>query len=141
MIILDTNIVSELMRIQPNSQVIKWLDQLNALDVFITSVTIAEIAYGIEVLPDSSKKNKLKFLFENAITKAFKQRICFFDEKAATLYGTLMGHRKNLGKPMSIPDGQIASITQVHQAFLATRNVKDFEYLDIKIINPFDFFD
>ncbi len=138
MIILNTNIILELMKAEPDRKVINWINECNPLELYLSSITIAEIYYGISVLPDGVRKNKLQFYFENSIQNSFKQRILSFNQESAILYGVLMVHRKTLGKPMSVPDGQIASISKTHQAFLATRNVKDFEDIDLKIINPFE---
>lgn len=138
MIILDTNVISELMKASPMLKVISWLDLQEATQLFITSITVAEISYGLSVLPDGNRKRLIEDAFNKSLNEAFKHRILSFDENAAHSYGNIMGHRKLLGRPMSIPDGQIAAIVLAHNFSIATRNVRDFEECGIGIINPFD---
>jgi len=137
MILLDTNIISELMKPLPSSQVITWLDQQNTTSLFITTITIAEIAYGIHVLPQSNRRSFLEDAFNKAINESFKHRILIFDAIAAHIYGKIMSHRKQLGRPLSVLDGQIAAIASANQATLATRNSHDFIECNIDLINPF----
>lgn len=138
MIILDTNIISELMKTAPNQQVISWLDRQDAMTLFTTSVTIAEIIYGLDVLPEGKRRDYLETAFSQVLNDAFKHRILTFDEPAALVYGKLMGSRKRSGHPLSLLDGQIASIAKNHQMALATRNTRDFLHCDLTLINPFD---
>src|SRR5690348_236556 len=138
MIIIDTNVISELMKPSPLSTVVSWLNNQDATQLFITTITIAEISYGISVLPDGQRRRFIENSFNKALNEAFKHRILSFDENAAHSYGKIMGHRKMLGHPMSIPDGQIAAIALTHHFSLATRNVRDFTDCEVEIINPFD---
>lgn len=137
MIVLDTNVISELMKAAPDPRVITWIDQQEAMTLFITSITIAEITYGLSVLPESKRRIFLKEAFEQVLTGAFKHRILIFDEAAAHCYGQLMGHRKRLSQPLPVLDGQIAAITKVNQMSLATRNTRDFSDCELTLINPF----
>lgn len=141
MIILDTNILSEMMKQTPDSQVIQWLDRQNPLQLFITTISIAEIGYGLHALPAGNRRNALDNAldnaFENVVKEAFTQRILEFNQAAAWSYGQLMSQRKTLGKPLSILDGQIAAIAYTHQFAVATRNVKDFTDCNLVLINPF----
>lgn len=137
MIVIDTNIISELMKPTPMPSVIDWIDSQDTADIFITTITIAEISYGITVLPEGNRKINLEDAFSKTLNEAFKHRVLSFDEAAAHCYGNLMGHRKLLGRPMSIPDGQIAAIAISHHFSLATRNVRDFANCELEIINPF----
>ena len=138
MIILDTNIVSELMKVSPEQQVVSWMDEQDAMTLFITSITVAEISYGLSALVVSKRRNYLEDAFEHLLVEGFMHRILDFDQSAAHMYGHLMAHRKNLGRPFSIPDGQIAAITRVKQMSLATRNTCDFLDCDLTLINPFE---
>lgn len=115
-----------------------WIDQQDALSLFTTSITIAEIMYGLSVLPDTRRRTLLKEAFERVLTSAFKHRILFFDEAAAHFYGQLMGHRKTIGHLLSVLDGQIAAITRVNQMSLATRNTRDLSDCELTLINPFE---
>lgn len=138
MILLDTNIISEMMKQSPNPEVLSWLDDQEVTQTFVTSITIAEISYGINVLPEGVRRQLLEDAFNKAIKTAFKHRILFFDETAAHHYGKLMSHRKQLGRPLSILDGQIASIALTHGAALATRNIRDFSHCELDLLNPFE---
>jgi predicted nucleic acid-binding protein len=138
MIVIDTNVISELMKPSPQLSVVKWLDKQDVMQLFVSTITIAEISYGISVLPDGQRKRSIEDSFNKALNEAFKHRILSFDENAAHSYGKIMGHRKMLGRPMSIPDGQIAAIALTHNFSIATRNVRDFMDCEVGIINPFD---
>lgn len=137
MILLDTNIISELMKPVPAAKVMYWLDKEEVTELFISTITIAEIAYGINALAKGRRKQSLEDAFYKAINESFKHRHLYFDENAAHAYGKLMAKRKEQGKPLSILDGQIAAIATVHGAAIATRNVKDFSNLNLELINPF----
>jgi len=137
-IVLDTNIISEVMRPQPNPAVLAWLNRQDSTHLFITSVSIAEIGYGLRVLADGQRRRTLLSRFEQFIAQGFEYRILGFDKPAAEAYAEIMGYRKEMGCPMSFPDGQIAAITRINHFKLATRNIKDFERCGIDLINPFE---
>ena len=137
MIILDTNIISELMKASPSVKVINWLDKQDVTQLYITSITLAEISYGINALPEGARRKGLENAFNKAIHDAFSRRICHFTDSAALQYGKIMAHRKKIGKPLSILDGQIAAITFTHTAKLATRNLNDFLECELDLVNPF----
>ena len=138
MIILDTNIISELMKTSPNQHVIAWLDQQDPMTLFTTSISIAEIIYGLDVLPTGKRRDYLEVAFNQVLIDAFKHRILMFDEHAAHVYGKLMGRRKITGRPLSVLDGQIAAIAKTNQMSLATRNTRDFFDCELNVIDPFD---
>lgn len=138
MMILDTNIISEMMKANPAINLIKWLDEQEVMQLFITTITIAEITYGLHVLPKGNRRSILENAFNNAVMEAFKHRILSFDVHAAYHYGKLMSQRKTLGRPLSLPDGQIASIAGVHDAVIVTRNTRDFINCELELINPFE---
>lgn len=137
MILLDTNIISEMMKATPSANVSEWLDQQPVAEVFITTITIAEITYGLQALPNGNRRTVLSDAFDKTVIEAFKHRILSFDEQAAHLYGEIMSRRKSLGQPLSILDGQIAAIARAHRLKLATRNVRDFGECGLELINPF----
>ncbi len=137
MIILDTNILSEMMRPQPNQQVIQWLNQQPSTELFISSISIAEIEYGLYIMPQGKRKQQLQVRFNQFIERAFQYRVVNFDDKAAKIYGKVMGEGRRNGHPMSVPDGQIAAMALSHQAMIATRNTKDFDTCGAVLINPF----
>lgn len=138
MIILDTNVISELMKEAPATAVLRWIDRQEVVQLFITTITIAEIMYGINALPNGKRKLQINDAFANVLQEGFKHRILSFDETAAHQYGLLMGHRKELGRPLSILDGQIAAIARAERAALATRNGRDFIECDVELMNPFE---
>ncbi len=138
MIILDTNVVSELTKSLPDHQVKKWFGGQPLAQLFITSITIAEISYGLHRLPEGKRRAALEAAFNVSVVEAFKYRILSFDETAAHLYGEIMVHRKQLGRPLDVADGQIAAITLSKKATLVTRNVKDFANCGLELINPFE---
>lgn len=137
MILLDTNVVSEVMKVRPAESVLAWLDAQDSNRLYVSAVTIGEIAYGLRLLPDGKRRSELRERFERFVALAFDQRILAYDESAARVYGELMGERKELGRPMSLPDGQIAAIARRNHLAIATRNVADFENCGVDIVNPF----
>ena len=138
MTLVDTNIISEMMRSIPSEHVMTWMRQQNSQSLFISTVSIAEISYGLNALPNSHRRAQLEKSFEQCLHLAFSHRILYFDLDAAYQYGQLMAKRKAEGHPLSVPDGQIAAIAISKNLSLATRNVRDFVYCDLTIINPFD---
>ncbi len=137
MIILDTNIVSEFMTAKPQASVLQWLDEQVPTTLYISTITIAEIGYGLRSMPSGKRQRLLSDAFERLLNLVFGTRILSFDDNAARCYGQIMGQRKALGRPMSICDGQIAAIAQATHFLVATRNTKDFEQCGIALINPF----
>ena len=138
MMLLDTNILSEMMRPRPDARVILWLNQQDSQNLFISSISIAEISYGLYVLPHGKRRQQLQVRFEQFVSQAFQFRQLDFDERAAYIYGNVMGEAKLAGHPMSILDGQIAAIALTHGFTVATRNIKDFKYSGVMLINPFE---
>jgi len=138
MILLDTNVVSEAMKTRPAEAVVAWLNGQDSDKLFISAVTIGEIAYGLRVLPDGRRRTAIRERFERFVKLAFGQRVLNYDDAAARIYGELMGERKELGFPMSVPDGQIAAIARCNHTAVATRNIPDFQHCGIEVINPFE---
>jgi len=139
MILLDTNVVSEVMKTRPAEAVVAWLNGQDSEKLYVSAVTIGEIAYGLRILPDGKRQSGLRERFERFVALAFDQHVLAYDEFAARIYGELMGDRKELGLPMSVPDGQIAAIARLNHLAVATRNVLDFKNCGIEVINPFTF--
>ena len=137
MIILDTNIVSEFMTSPPASQVLDWLNSQDVTSLYLSTITVAEIGYGLRAMPEGKRRKLLSERFEQFVDEAFTQRVLSFDESAARIYGEVMCHRKEIGRPMSNLDGQIAAVARSRGFCLATRNTKDFEHCQIELINPF----
>lgn len=136
MILLDTNVISEMMRPAPDSGVIRWLNNANSGQLHVSTISIAEILYGLNLLPAGHRRQALETRFELFLGQAFAHRILSFDEAAARHYGPLMGDRRRAGLPMTAPDGQIASIAHSHAMAVATRNSRDFGSCGLALINP-----
>lgn len=137
MIILDTNVVSEFMTSPPESSVLSWLNAQNTASLYLTTITIAEIGFGLRTMPQGKRRDMLTERFEQFVKTAFEHRILPFDEDAARVYGEVMGYRREIGRPISSLDGQIAAIARSQGFSIATRNIKDFEECQIDLINPF----
>lgn len=138
MIILDTNVVAELMKAAPAPAVVTWLNDQETSTLFLTAVSIGEIRYGLRILPQGRRRRLLEEGFARIIAEAFAGRVLAFDEEAAQRYGEVMGRRKEIGRPLAILDGQIASIAWAKGYAVATRNVRDFVECGVDIINPFE---
>jgi predicted nucleic acid-binding protein len=136
MIILDTNVLSELMKLQPNSSVVLWIGKYQATSLFITTLTQAEILYGLEILPAGKRRTALKKVAKSMFELDFTGRILPFDADAAQLFATIAAKRRKIGRPISQIDAQIAAIASFYNATLATRNVDDFTECGIDIVNP-----
>lgn len=135
MIILDTDVVSELMRPAPSSAVVGWVRARHATELYTTSITLAEIRYGIERLPDGRRKDLLRTTVADVFS-AFAEHVVAFDATAAVQYAEIVSHRERAGAPIDGFDAQIASICRAHHTALATRNVKDFHDTGIDLIDP-----
>lgn len=138
MIILDTNVISELMRSQPDVSVLQWTATHKATSLLITTLTKAEILYGLELLPKGKRRTALKEAAKSMFDLDFARRILPFDSDAAQYFAVIAAQTRTIGRPISQIDAQIAAITGVCNATLAMRNVSDFEECGINIINPFD---
>jgi toxin FitB len=134
MIVVDTNVVSELMRPSPSAVVVGWV-RGNERELYTTSITVAEIGYGIERLADGRRKQVLRSTAEEVFAD-FSERVLAFDAEAAVVYATIVSGRDRAGLPIDGFDAQIASICTVHRAALATRNAKDFQETGIDVIDP-----
>jgi len=117
--------------------VLKWLNDQSSSDLYVSAVTVGEIEYGLRILPDGRRRLQLTEKFDQFIAVAFAQRILAYDGTTARIYGDIMGLRKEAGRPMSVPDGQIASIARSHRLSIATRNTRDFEQCGVDLLNPF----
>lgn len=136
MIILDTNVVSELMRPLLPPAILKSLSKYSADEVCCSSITVAEILYGIELLPTGKRKDELLAAAERLFQVVLGGRILVFDQPAAQHFSHIAAERRRRGRPIAELDAQIAAIVRVHGATLATRNTGDFEGCGVKIVNP-----
>ena len=136
MIVLDTNVLSEIMRAQPERKVIKWLDRQESDSLVLTAITVAEILYGVSRLPDGQRKTDLREIALMVFNDDFADRIFAFDVSAAIYYAELVATRERAGRPISMADAQIAAICQCTGASLATRNIRHFERAGIELVDP-----
>jgi predicted nucleic acid-binding protein len=134
-VVLDTNVVSELMRSAPAGGVLAWADRQDPAAVCTTSVTLAEVSYGIERLPPGRRRGLLQAAAEDVFT-AFADRILPFDAAAVGHYAQVVVEREHAGAPISGFDAQIAAICRLHDAVLATRNTSDFDHLGLELVDP-----
>ncbi len=136
MIVLDTNVISELMRPTPSSTVSTWLSLETPSDVFLTAVTEAELRYGVALVPDGRRRRALERVVEEIIREDFRGRVLPFDSQVAPAYARIVSERRAAGRPISQLDAQIAAIALTHAATLATRNVRDFEGCGLELVDP-----
>ena len=135
MIVADTNVVSELMRVEPSPAVRGWVLAQDHHQLRITAITVAEILYGIERLPNGKRKATLREAAVDVFSR-FTEDVLPFDAAAATVYPEIVDHRDRLGTPISGYDAQIAAICRVNDARLATRNEREFAEIGVELINP-----
>ena len=138
MIVLDTNVVSELMRHTPDEGVAGWAAKQPAAALYTTSVTQAEILYGIERLPVGKRRAALEGAAQAMFNEDFAGRILGFDSHAALAYAGIAAMRERAGRPISQFDAQIAAIVAAARATLATRDVDDYQGCGVKLIDPWN---
>jgi predicted nucleic acid-binding protein len=136
MIILDTNVLSAMVQPRPDEHVVAWLDKQARSSMWITSVTIFEIQFGLQILPVGKKRSLLTRTFESVLTDDIGGRVAPFDTTAAEHSAELMALRHKQGRPVELRDTMIAGIALACHATLATRNVSHFEDLSVPVVNP-----
>lgn len=136
MIILDTDVLSALMRPKPDRQVIVWLDRQPRESIWTTSVTVLEIRFGLQILPTGKRRSELIEAFEMVFLDKLARRVAPFDAAAAELAGDLMAARRKKGRTGEFRDTMIAGIAMACHATLATRNTPHFEDISVPIVNP-----
>lgn len=136
MIVLDTNVVSELMRKKPQPRVLDWLRRQNTVHLHLTALTVAEIRRGLALLPDGQRKRNLEYAFKAFLEKGFSGRILSFTSETSTIYAPIYRARFQAGLAVGEIDLLIAAVAKEHGAALATRNTSDFESCGLRLINP-----
>lgn len=137
MTILDTNVLSEIMATSPSESALAWVSNRRLVDpLFTTTISMAEILYGVELLPSGKRRDRLKTEAQAIFAEDFSGHILVFDEAAARSSSTIAAERRRQGRPIAELDAQIAAIALVHDASLATRNTSDFEGCGLQLINP-----
>jgi hypothetical protein len=135
MIILDTNVISELMHVAPDPKVVSWMDRQSRSSIWITSITIFEVTYGLEMMVPGRKQLTLRSSFGLLLNK-LEERIALFDQSAAQKAADLMALRQKKGRPRDLRDTMIAGIVIAKQAALATRNTSHFDDISAEMIDP-----
>lgn len=138
MIVLDTNVLSELVRPVPDPHVLAWVDAQNSADLMITALTAAETRTGIALLPDGQRRRNLQQHMESLLSEVFNGQVLAFDTYSSSFYAEIVASRRRIGRPISVFDAQIAAICRQYGAPLATRNTDDFADTAVELINPWD---
>jgi predicted nucleic acid-binding protein len=136
MIVLDTNVLSEVITPQPSPPVLAWILRELPSNLYTTSISQAELLYGVELLPKGRRRSALHAAVVKMLAEDFADRILPFDSDAAEDYSRIAAARRAMGRPISEADARIAAITVSRGARLATRNTRDFEHCGIKVVNP-----
>lgn len=136
MLILDTNVISETMQPAPSTRVLEWWSQQQSAELYTSTVTVAEILYGIELLPQGKRRAALLAGADRMFGKVFAGHILPFDEEAARAFPEIAAGRRAQGRPIAEFDAQIAAIARSRRAILATRNCADFEGCGVRLANP-----
>ena len=135
-ILLDTNVVSELIRTAPDPAVTSWVSDHPLYDLFFSAVSEAELRYGAAILPPGRRRDTLFLDIDAMLRDAFEDRVLPFDSDAARAYGNIAAVRRSAGRPVAPADCQIAAIAASRDMAVATRNVRDFEDMGIEIVDP-----
>lgn len=134
--LLDTNVISEVRRPQPDVDVLAWLDLVDEELLYLSVITVGELARGVALLPDGKRKAALAEWLGTDLQLRFGHRLLSIDGEAAFIWGRLMADATREGRALSVMDGWIAAIALRHHLIIATRNVRDFENLGLEIFNP-----
>lgn len=137
MILLDTNIISEMMRKEPNLRVLQWLDSQDSDSVYISAITCAELRYGVGAMPAGKRKTSLEAVLKN-ILELFSDKVLSFDAACSANYAELAVRARIHGKGLPTPDGYIAAIAQCNGCSIATRDTRPFESVGLTVINPWN---
>ena len=138
MIVLDTNVVSEASRPAPDPNVVEWFRRQDLLDLYLCGPVVMEQSFGAERFLNKTGSDRHVRALDHLVSKQFSGRIVEFAGSIPRMAGKLRAMRENIGRPISVSDAMIAAISLAHDATLATRNVRDFDGLDLKIVNPFE---
>jgi len=136
MIVLDTNLLSEALKPAPSATPLRWLAAQEPRSVYLTIITVAELLYGIQILPGGKRRDSLARAVADILLNDFQGRILPFDTDSAQHYAIIAATRRKQGRPISQSDAMLAAICRSHRATLATRNTPDFDSCGIALIDP-----
>jgi toxin FitB len=134
--LFDTNVLSELMRPEPDSNVVNWLSEIDEEDIYMSVVSVAEIRRGIEQLAPGRRRTRLLEWLEKELVDRFDDRLLEIDRRVATAWGVLMRRAEAAGLPSSVMDGFVAASATVHGFTIATRDTRDFAGFGVALLNP-----
>lgn len=134
--LLDTNVVSETIRAKPERLVLDWLEAQAPRDLYLAAQTLGELVRGARKTGDRMRRQRLERWIEADLAKQFEGRVLPFDGAAAAIWGRLMGDGDRSGRTPALADAQIAAVAIRHNLAVATRNIRDFEHLDVELLNP-----
>lgn len=138
MIVLDTNVISELWRIAPNAHVLAWMDAQAMETLYLSAITVAELRYGLATMPEGKRRAIYQERLANEVLPAFEDRVLPFDLEASQAYADLMAQAKARGQAIGQADGYIAAIAATHGLMVATRDTSPFEHAGVNTINPWE---
>ena len=138
MFLLDTNVVSELMRPAPDPVIVSWVGERATSSLFLTAVTEAELRFGLAIMPPGKRRDGLSAGLDRMMETGFANRVLPFDSGAARVYAGIAAARRQRGRPIAQADCQIAAIARSRGMAVATRNIRDFEDMGIEIFDPWD---
>ena len=138
MFVLDTNVVSELIRPAPNPAVVAWVAGRPGGSLFLTAVGEAELRFGVAIMPAGARRDALAAEIDGMLREDFARRVLPFDSMAARAYARIAAARRRAGRPVSQADCQIASIAASRGGQVVTRNVRDFQGMGVAVVNPWD---
>jgi hypothetical protein len=138
MIVLDTNVLSTVMREAADTEVVRWLDGVPKESLWTTTITVFEIRFGLETMASGRRRRQLEQAFVQVLEIDLDGRILEFDRTAAEAAATMAAERQQSGRPIDIRDAQIAGIAKVRKATLATRNSRDFQGLGVPLVDPWN---
>jgi hypothetical protein len=138
MILIDTNVLSELMTLRPAPEVVAWIDSQEIIELWTSTIVVAEVFSGLDLMPEGGRQRQLREKAEHMFFNLFADRIYILDLEAARAYGTVLRIRKSMGRPIDEMDALIAATAKTNGAALATRNIADFEHCGIPLVNPWE---
>lgn len=136
MIVLDTNVISELWRITPDANVLAWVDRQMAETLYLSAITLAELRFGLASMPQGKRRATYQTRLEKHVLQAFANRVLPFDLSASKAYACLMARAKANGNAIGTANGYIAAIVKAHNFYIATQHTTPFEAAGLKVINP-----
>lgn len=138
MIVLDTNVISELWKVEPDSNVLAWIDAQTVETLYLSAITVAEIRFGLATMPEGKRRMIYQDRLEREVLPAFAGRVLSFDLDASRAYAELMARAREAGKAIGKADGYIAAIARARGLMVATRDTSPFASAGLKVINPWD---